>query len=96
MNTSEKKRTKNGKGNSGPSIESAGEKINAAVLVDADIAKETIREWLVKDMRGSLITLNEVLNSKECIDALLEIFWKRYSDLHKAKVEQPELNLNQE
>lgn len=73
--------------------EGIGHKVDYAVKENANIGKEQIREWLVKDIRGSYLLILEVLNSEESIDALVEIFWKRYRRLHDQKNAQPELPL---
>lgn len=72
-----------------------GQKIEYAVKVDADISQAQIKEWLIKDIRGVHILLSEILQTEECIDALVKVFYERYSTMHKAKTENPELNLNE-
>lgn len=71
-----------------------GHKVEYAVKENANLGKDQIREWLVKDIRGSYLLILEVLNSEESINALVEIFWKRYKKLHDAKQSQPELPID--
>lgn len=70
-------------------------KVDFAVFTDANISRQEISEWLVRDIKNTYFTLSEVLNSKECIEALTDVFYKRYCDMHAAKAAQPELNLDQ-
>lgn len=78
------------------SVEGIGHKVDYAVRENANLGKETIKEWLVKDIKGVYILLAEIINSKEAVDALVEVFWKRYQDMHAAKNAQPELNLKKD
>lgn len=88
----ENQKSKNAK--AGEAIaEGIGHKVDYAVKENANIGKEQIREWLVKDIRGVYILLAEILNSKEATDALVEVFWNRYKTMHEAKQNQTELNL---
>lgn len=69
-------------------------KSDYAVFNNADIPKEQIKEWLVKDIKGVFILLSDLIQTPEAIDALTEVFYKRYCDLHKSSVQQ-ELNLQE-
>lgn len=66
-------------------IDGVGHKVDYAVKNDASISRDQIREWLVKDMRGVYLLLSELLNSSQCVDALTDIFYARYQDMHKIK-----------
>lgn len=68
-------------------IDGVGHKVDYAVKSDASISRDQIREWLVKDMRGVYLLLSELLNSPQCVDALTDIFYARYQDMHKSKSE---------
>lgn len=70
---------------------SAKQKMEIASVYDADLSKETLRDWMVKDIRGVHVLLSEVLGSEECISALTEVFYKRYLELQESKKAQPSL-----
>lgn len=62
--------------------------IQYAVQKDADLSKEQIREMLYKDLQGVYLVLADVLRSKECVDALTDVYYKRYTELHMSKVKE--------
>lgn len=68
-------------------------KIDYAVFANGELSKEQIAEWLSKDIKGVYYLLAEILNSKEAIDALAEVFYQRYLAFQKAKEVTPELDL---
>lgn len=68
-----------------------GHKVEYAVKENAEITKEMLAGWLKKDVQGAFITLQEILASKECMDALTEVFWTKYKRMHEAKQSQPEI-----
>lgn len=70
-------------------------KVDYAIKENAELSKEQIREWLMKDMKGAYIVLAEIINSQECYDALVEVMWNRYLRMHKEKQIAPELPLDQ-
>lgn len=72
---------------------SVDSKVQYSVFQNAALNRETIKEWLKKDVYGTYLLLAEVLASQECLEAITEVFWKRYQEFHKAKQEQPELPL---
>lgn len=75
---------------------SAKEKLEFAVFHDADISKDQISTWLQNDIRGVYLLLSEVLASRECLDALVDVFYKRYLKFHEDKKNNPELDLKKE
>lgn len=71
---------------------SVNQKIDYALFADADITRDRIKGWLKNDLRGVYLVIAEILASNDCVEALTDVMYKRYSDLHKAKAEQTELN----
>lgn len=71
-------------------------KMQYAVFKDQNLDRETIKNWLIKDIRGTYITMSELLSSRECIEALTDVFYKRYVDFHAKQQANPELDLKQE
>lgn len=72
---------------------SVDSKLQYAVFNNAELKKDDIKGWLKKDVYGVYLLLSEVLASNEVLDALTEVFWKRYQDFHAQKVNEPELPL---
>ncbi|AZL82938.1 hypothetical protein [Apis mellifera associated microvirus 35] len=58
-------------------------KTDFAVLNNADIDRDQIKEWLVQDVKRVAILVNDILNTPECIENLTDVFYKRYQDFHK-------------
>lgn len=69
------------------------EKIDYQVLNNREISREQMAEWLKKDIEGIYILLSEFLRGPEVFDALLDVYYKRYKDLHEAQKAQAELDL---
>lgn len=77
---------------------SVNQKVDYALFTDANLSRDTIKGWLKNDIRGMYLTLAEVLASNDCIEALTEVMYKRYTGIHKAKAEaaaQSEINFPQ-
>lgn len=70
---------------------SVDSKIQYAVFQDGKLQRETIKSWLEKDVRGTYLLLSEILSSPPVLDALTEVFYKRYKDFHAQKAQAPEL-----
>lgn len=70
------------------------EKIDYQVFSNQNLSREQLRAWFVKDIKGVYILLSELLNTTEAIDALTDVYYKRYKDFHEAQKNQPELPLN--
>lgn len=68
------------------------DKIDYEVFKNGSISKETIKEWLKKDIQGVYVLLSEMLYSPEVIDALVEVFYQRYLKMHK---QPPEVTAEQ-
>lgn len=85
-----KKKKENGKMAEGFST---SEKVDFTVFKDGTLSRETIRSWLSTDIRGVYMILAEVLAAEEVLDALTDVFYKRYKKLHEAKMAQTELPL---
>lgn len=71
-----------------------GHKVNYAVKENAHLSRDQIREWLHNDLRGVYVFLAEVMNSKDALEALVEVFWQRYKNMHEAQQNAPELELD--
>lgn len=80
-----------GKGNVVPPAIGNDDKVKFAVKENANISKDTIREWLRQDCRRVHIFMTEILENKFIFEQLTEVYWKRYQDLHKQAMNQPEL-----
>lgn len=48
------------------------------------VTRQDIRDGLSRDLRGLFITLQEVLRSSECIDALTDVYYARYQRLRES------------
>lgn len=60
-------------------------KIQYSVFQDGQLSRDTIKGWLSKDIRGVYLLLSELLTSPEALDALTEVFYKRYLSFHEQK-----------
>lgn len=75
---------------------SVSSQIDYAVFSNANLTKDQIKGWLQADIRGVYLLLAEMLGSVEVLDALSEVFFKRYVKFHEEKKEaqkQQELDL---
>lgn len=73
--------------------DSVRSQIDYTVFKDGTLTKDQIKGWLQTDIRGVYMLLAEMLASVEVMDALVEVFWKRYVTLHEAKKAQQEMDL---
>lgn len=74
--------------------ESIDQRIQFNVLQNADLSRETIKQWLEKDIKGVYILLADILQSSEIMDAIVNVFYKRYQELHDSAKVSPELFTN--
>lgn len=58
------------------------EKVDFAVLRDANIDRETIAKWLKRDIESVYILVSEIMQEGPVHEALIEVFWQRYLKLH--------------
>lgn len=72
---------------------SAKQKVEYAVFQDKSLNRETIKEWLKKDIYGTYLLLSEVLASQECLEALTTVFYARYEAFQKEKAIAREIPL---
>lgn len=70
------------------------EKIDYQVFSNKNLSREQLRAWFVKDIKGVYVLLSELLDTTEAIDALTDVYYKRYKDFHEAQQNQTELPLN--
>lgn len=54
------------------------EKIDKAAIFEKTITRDQVKEWLTRDIKGVYVLLAEIINSDECQEALVEVFWQRY------------------
>lgn len=54
------------------------ENIDKASMFSKTITRDQIKEWLVRDIKGVYVLLAEIINTDECQEALVEVFWQRY------------------
>lgn len=74
-------------------IPSMDQKAQYAVFTNSALERSEIKEWLVSDMKRALVTVSEVLQSNDALEALTEVYWKRYCKYHESAQAQPELPL---
>lgn len=70
------------------------QKAQYQVFKDGKITREQIGEWLQKDIQGIYVLLSEILGTPEILDVLVGVFYKRYTDIHRAPVDEPLVNSN--
>lgn len=56
--------------------------------------REEIRQWIARDMKGAYVMLAEVLQSKECIEALTKVFFDRAVKYYEQQKREPEIDYN--
>lgn len=69
------------------------EKVQQAIFNGQFVTKENMREAISRDIETSYILVWEVLQSKECLDAITEVFYARYLKVlsdQKAEAEKVE------
>jgi len=66
------------------------DKIQYAVRVNADLTKDQIREGIRGDLKAIVVTLLDIVEVPEVMNAITEIYWKRYSELHQKTYAKPE------
>lgn len=54
------------------------ETLQYAAFKDMQLTKEQIRENLQNDIKGVAVTIIEVLQSPQCLDALADIYYARF------------------
>jgi len=59
------------------------------VFKNGQLTREQIAEWLQKDIQGIYVLLSEILGTPEILDAIVNVFYSRYTDIHRAPVETP-------
>lgn len=66
-------------------------KVDYAILNDATLTKEQVKEGLTKDIESVAVFISNLLRSKECLDALTETMWNRYQKYHEERKRNPGL-----
>lgn len=67
--------------------------IEKMAFVDGTMTREELAQQLTKECRTAVVFMSEVLSSPACMDALAEVYWKRYVALNEKKALTPELPL---
>lgn len=66
-------------------------KVDYAILNDAHLTKEQVKEGLTKDIESVAVFVSNLLRTKECLDALTEAMWNRYQKYHDDRKRNPQL-----
>lgn len=86
MSKNEDQKSKNKKaGDTKPEATGTSQAIEYSVLTNKQIPKAQIKEWLERDIKNVYILLAEILRTQELIDAFVNVYYKRYEELHKEK-----------
>lgn len=85
----EQKKENNGPKVSGQSEKfvTTAEKAQYEVFANGKLSRETIGKWLGNDLRSIMSLVHGLLNDKEMFDALIDLYYKRYNELHSKKVD---------
>ena len=75
-------------------VPAPGQTIQQMAFNGQEVTEEMIREWFMRDLKGVYVILAEILQTKECIDALAKIYHGRYLQMVEGMKRQPELDLN--
>lgn len=59
-------------------VPSIDQTVRQSIFDGQPVSREDIRNGLQRDLRGLHVTLTDVLRSKECIDALTDVYYQRY------------------
>lgn len=69
--------------------ESINEKVQYSVFRDNTLTKDTIKQWLRKDIQGVAVLVNEILHTEEVLNAIVDVFYARYEALKaQTKIEE--------
>lgn len=68
-----------------PKVVGASEGVDYAVFKNANISRDELQKWIARDITGAYMTLAEILRNQEVLDAITEVYWKRYQAFHAAK-----------
>lgn len=66
------------------------QKIQESIFTDKMLDKESLKTLLLQDMRSCVIFMNEVLGIPEAVDALTDIYYKRYTAFYETKNQVPD------
>lgn len=64
--------------------------LQSEAFAGRDVTREQIRDGLSRDLRGLFITLQEVLRSQECIEALTDVYYQRFLKLKESEIPSSE------
>lgn len=69
--------------------------LNKAAFKGQEVTKESVVEYLTKDISGVYLLMTEIMNSKEIIEAIAQVIFDRYEKTRKAKEAQLEIQPEQ-
>lgn len=61
------------------------EKAQYEVFRNGNLPRETIREWIGNDLKSIQSFVHGCLNDPDIFDAIVDAYYKRYSQLHEQK-----------
>lgn len=63
------------------------QKIQYNVLHEQNLNRDTIKEWLSRDIKGIYIILADILRQDEILEKLTDVYYDRYKAFHAQKKE---------
>lgn len=71
-------------------VRSLDQKAQEFAITDKQVDRAEFKKYLVNDMRTCVVFMSEVLSIPEAVEALTDVYYKRYTDLMVKKNQVPD------